>query len=123
MGLVSIAVGFGSWQNDPEGPWQTMVFTTLVLAQMGNALAIRSSSQSLFTIGLFTNPLMVIAVSTTFVLQILLIYFPPLQSVFRTEALSVGELVVCLGASMIVFIAVEMYKWLMRRREQESSQN
>lgn len=123
MGLVSIAVGFGSWQNDPEGPWQTMVFTTLVLAQMGNALAIRSSSQSLFTIGLFTNPLMVIAVSTTFVLQILLIYFPPLQSVFRTESLSVGELVVCLGASMIVFVAVEMYKWFMRRREQESNQN
>ncbi|MEZ4584432.1 MAG: cation-translocating P-type ATPase [Caldilineaceae bacterium] len=29
----------GYWRMDPDGPWQTMVFTTLTLAQMGNALA------------------------------------------------------------------------------------
>jgi Ca2+-transporting ATPase len=60
MGLVSLAVGYFAWIEEGKpgagaGPWQTMVFTTLVLAQMGNALAIRSGRESLFTIGIFSN--------------------------------------------------------------------
>ncbi|MDH3674613.1 MAG: cation-translocating P-type ATPase, partial [Anaerolineae bacterium] len=52
VAVVSLGVGFWSWQMDPAGPWQTMIFTTLVLAQMGNVLAIRSNRESLFQIGL-----------------------------------------------------------------------
>jgi Ca2+-transporting ATPase len=117
MGLVSIVVGFGSWSNDPDGPWQTMVFTTLVLSQMGNALATRSTRESIFTIGLFSNRLMVWAVLTTFVLQLLLIYLPPLQKVFNTDALNVQQLIICLIASAVVFVVLEIYKWVRRYRE------
>ena len=116
MGLVSLIVGYIAWLNDPEGPWQTMVFTTLVMAQMGNALAMRSNQLSLFTIGFFSNRLMVYAVLSTFALQILLIYFPPLQSVFRTEALSASQLGICLAASAVVFVVLELFKWLKRHR-------
>ena len=117
MGLVSIVVGFGSWLNDPDGPWRTMVFTTLVLSQMGNALATRSTRESIFTIGLFSNRLMVWAVLTTFVLQLLLIYLPPLQKVFSTEALNVQQLIICLIASAVVFVVLEIYKWVRRYQE------
>jgi Ca2+-transporting ATPase len=117
MGLVSIVVGYGSWLNDPNGPWQTMVFTTLVLSQMGNALAIRSTRESIFTIGLFSNQLMVWAVLTTFALQLLLIYLPPLQKVFKTEALNIQQLIFCLIASAVVFIVLEIYKWVRRYQE------
>ena len=117
MGFVSIVVGYGAWNNDNNSPWQTMVFTTLVLSQMGNALAIRSSRDSIFTIGLFSNRLMVIAVLTTLALQLLLIYLPPLQKVFSTEALSAPQLLICLAASAIVFICLEFYKWVKRARE------
>ena len=48
MGVISLGIGFVGWLRDPSGPWQTMVFTTMVLAQMGNALAIRSNRDSLF---------------------------------------------------------------------------
>ena len=118
MGLVSIVVGYGSWLNDPEGPWRTMVFTTLVLSQMGNALAIRSSRESIFTIGLFSNQLMVWAVLTTFALQLLLIYLPPLQKIFSTEALNIQQLIVCLIASAVVLVVLEIYKWVKRYREE-----
>jgi Ca2+-transporting ATPase len=116
MGLVSLIVGYIAWSNDPDGPWQTMVFTTLVMAQMGNALAMRSNQLSLFTIGFFSNRLMVYAVLSTFALQILLIYFPPLQSVFRTEALSASQLAICLAASAVVFVVLELFKWFKRHR-------
>ncbi len=121
MGLVSLAVGYFAWvaegrpPEDRAMPWQTMVFTTLVLAQMGNALAIRSGRESLFTIGILSNHLMVFAVLTTFVLQLALIYVPFLQRVFRTVALTAGELAICLLASTVVFFSVEIYKWFYRR--------
>ncbi len=115
MGLVSMLIGYFAWLNDPEGPWQTMVFTTLVLAQMGNALAMRSNEQSLFSIGIFSNRLMVYAVLSTFILQILLIYLPPLQKIFKTEPLSIAQLAICLAASAVVFMVLETYKWVKRR--------
>ena len=93
-----------------------MVFTTLTLSQMGNALAIRSNSESLFKIGLFTNRLMVIAIGITFVLQLVIIYFPPFQSVFNTEPLALIDLVVCLLASAVVFVILETYKFVRRQR-------
>ncbi len=119
MGVVSLAVGYIGWRMDPNGPWQTMVFTTLVLAQMGNALAIRSNRLSIFQIGIFSNKLMVYAVLSTFVLQILLIYLQPLQKIFNTESITATQFLICLLSSMIVFVIIEMHKWFIRRRETE----
>ncbi len=116
MGIVSLGVGYAYWLNDPDGPWQTMAFTTLTLAQMGNALAIRSNIDSIFTIGLFSNKLMVTAVLVTFILQLALIYVPFLQGFFSTEALSLQNLLVALVASSTIFIMVEVSKWVRRQR-------
>ncbi|MCB8943652.1 MAG: cation-translocating P-type ATPase [Ardenticatenaceae bacterium] len=119
MGIVSLGVGYVYWINDPDGPWQTMAFTTLTLAQMGNALAIRSNIDSIFTIGLFSNKLMVIAVLTTFMLQLALIYVPFLQGFFSTEDLSLQNLLVALVASSSIFIVVEVSKWIRRQRGED----
>lgn len=116
MGIVSLAVGYLYWRQDPAGPWQTMVFTTLTLAQMGNALAIRSNLDSLFSIGVFSNRLMVVAVLLTFVLQLALIYVPFLQRFFRTVALEPRDLAISLLASSVVFSVVELTKWVNRRK-------
>ena len=101
-------------------PWRTMVFTTLVLSQMGNALAMRSSRDSLFKIGVFSNRLMVGAVLLTFVLQLIIIYVPLFQGVFSTEPLTIEQLLICLGASAIVFVILETYKWVKRIKERAS---
>jgi Ca2+-transporting ATPase len=116
MGIVSLGIGYIYWLQDPNGPWRTMAFTTLTLAQMGNALAIRSNVDSIFTIGLFSNKLMVIAVLLTFVLQLALVYVPFLQGFFSTEALPLTDLLIALVSSSVVFIAVELSKWVNRRK-------
>ncbi|MBK9055739.1 MAG: cation-translocating P-type ATPase [Chloroflexi bacterium] len=121
MGLVSLIPGYLLWRENPTFAheeatvWQTMIFTTLTLAQMGNALAIRSDYDSLFKIGIFSNRPMVAAVVLTFVLQMALIYVPFLQNVFNTVALTLGQLGICLALSTIVFIAIEIQKWFKRR--------
>ena len=80
------------------------------LSQMGNVLAIRSESDSLFRLGLFSNPHLLGAVALTFALQLATIYAPPFQKLFRTEALSLTDLGYCLAFSCVVFVGVEMKK-------------
>ncbi|HQC28412.1 MAG TPA: calcium-translocating P-type ATPase, PMCA-type, partial [Methylotenera sp.] len=92
--------------------WQTMAFTVLVLSQLGHVLAIRSEKESLWRIGIFTNKPMAVAVIFTFLLQMATIYIPALNPIFKTEPLSLNELMICLAISSIVFFAVEIEKWL-----------
>jgi Ca2+-transporting ATPase len=117
LGLVSLLTGYLEWDLDPNGPWQTMVFTTLTLAQLGNALASRSSRESLFRLGLLTNRAMLGAVLLTFLLQLAVVYLPPLQRIFETMPLNPGQLALALLLSTIVFWASEIEKWILRRRE------
>jgi len=114
MGLVSLGIGFWGWQTG-NPYWSTMVFTTLTLSQMGHALAVRSDKRSLFTQGLFSNKLMVIAVSLTFVLQMAITYWAPMNEIFKTQPLPLPELGLSLGLSLVVFLAVELEKWFKRR--------
>jgi Ca2+-transporting ATPase len=62
--------------------WQTMVFTVLTLSQMGHVLAIRTEKESLFSVGIFSNPLLVFAVLLTFSLQMATIYVSALNPIF-----------------------------------------
>ncbi|MBM3190225.1 MAG: cation-translocating P-type ATPase, partial [Chloroflexi bacterium] len=75
--------------------WQTVVFTTLGLSQMGNALAVRSDRESLFRLGLLSNKPLLGAVVLTILLQLAVIYVPFLQHIFETAPLSAGQLGVC----------------------------
>ena len=116
MGAVSISLGYYFWSNDPEAErhWRTVVFTVLTLSQMGNAMAIRSQQDSLFTVGVFSNRALIGSVLLTFVLQLAVIYTPLMQRVFKTAPLSAGELGICLVLSAIVFWAVEAQKFVLR---------
>jgi Ca2+-transporting ATPase len=118
MGLVSLGMGYWTWRTGWDN-WQTVVFTTLTLSQMGHALAVRSR-ESLFTVGLLSNKALLGAVLLTFILQLCVIYVPFLQEMFKTDALSLGELLVSLVLSTVLFWGVELEKWLMRRGREGS---
>ena len=118
MGLVALGVGFWGWKtNNPY--WPTMVFTTITLSQMGNALAVRSERESLFKQGIFSNKLLLAAVTLTFVLQMGITYWGPAQAWFGTMPLPPFELAISLGLSTVVFGAVEVEKWFKRIRSKE----
>ena len=121
LGTVCLAAEYWG-RTFGEGAWQTIVFTTLGLSQMGNALAIRSDRESLFTLGLLSNKPLLGAVLLTFLLQMAVIYLPFLQRIFETEALTGAQLGVSLALSTIVFLAIEISKWTRRRRERLAGQ-
>ena len=118
MGLVALIPellnSFTAVSYD-KAVWSTMVFSTLALAQMGNALAIRSDRLTLFQLGIFSNPAIIGAVLLTFALQMAVIYVPFLQNIFGTTALSFNQLLVSLGLSTVVFIVVEVVKLIRQR--------
>jgi Ca2+-transporting ATPase len=120
MGLISLGIGFIYWQQGRE-IWQTMVFTTLTLSEMGYVMAIRSNRDSLFTIGLITNKSLVGAVALTILLQIAVIYVPFLQGIFETAALPLTDLVISLLLSTSIFWVVELMKWIIRKKSSNLS--
>jgi P-type Ca2+ transporter type 2C len=114
LALVAFGVGYFAYMNNNPA-WGTMVFVTLTLSQLGHALAVRSNRESLFKIGVRSNPLLLGAVLLTLVLQMMVVYLPPFQQFFETVPLTLNDLALCLVASTVVFWAVEIEKWLVRR--------
>jgi len=91
-----------------------MVFTVLCLSQMGHVLAIRSEKESLFRQGILSNLPLLGAVLLTFLLQMATVYVPALNPIFKTQPLTVRELVLTFLLSSVVFLAVELEKAVKR---------
>jgi Ca2+-transporting ATPase len=116
MGFVSLFTQAWSIQTE-HAHWQTMVFTVLCLSQMGHVLAIRSERESLFSQGLMSNKPLLGAFALTFGLQMATIYVPALNPIFKTEPLTMTELLLTILLSSVVFIAVELEKlWKRKKR-------
>ncbi|MBD2177028.1 cation-translocating P-type ATPase [Pseudanabaena sp. FACHB-1998] len=94
--------------------WETMVFTTLCLAQMGHAIAIRSNTQLTIELDPRTNLYVWGSVIMTTVLQLVLIYVEPFQRFFGTKLLRPEELAVCFGFSALMFVWIELEKLVIR---------
>ena len=116
MGSVALLAQGWAYHNGSTH-WQTMVFTVLTLSQLGNVLAMRSENESVFQQGLWSNPQLLGVVLFTVALQMATIYIPFLNQIFKTTPLSLNELVFCLVLSTVVFVAVEIKKWIIRQRQ------
>lgn len=111
-----VALGVGRWFYDPAGQsWQTMMFTTLAFLQIGQALASRSSDESLFQLGFRSNPTIWGLAGVTILLQLAAIYVPALDQFFGVVPLSLNELLICAALGSLAFVAIEIEKWLKRK--------
>ncbi|KAI1006848.1 Calcium-transporting ATPase 1 [Podosphaera aphanis] len=97
----------------------TMTFTCFVLFDMFNALNCRSESKSVLRgeVGMFSNTLFNWAVSLSLGGQILVIYFPWLQSIFQTETLGFFDLMGLVVLTSSVFWVDEGRKWWKSRSQ------
>jgi P-type Ca2+ transporter type 2C len=119
MGITTLGMQYWAMTNK-NAHWQTMAFTVLCFSQMGHVLAIRSEKESLFKIGIFSNKPLLGALFLTVVLQLILIYSPFFNTIFKTQPLSIYELLLTIAVSSIVFWAVEIEKWIARTRKKRN---
>lgn len=82
----------------------TMTFMTFVNCDLFNAYACRSADKCFYEISPFSNTSFLWAMSFSVAGQFAVIYFPPLQSVFQTEALLLEDLflIVCLSSTVLL---------------------
>ena len=105
--------------SDPEmvlTEAQTMVFITLVLAELVNAFNCRSDYLSLFTVGLFGNRFLILAVLASLGMMVLVIEWDPLSRLFHTTPLRWQDWLLAAGLSLTLVPVVELTKWIVRRR-------
>ncbi len=95
---------------------RTMAFTVIVIAELFQAFNARSLRESAFSPHLHANWKLVLAVLGALGLQLLLIYIPPLQRIFRTEALSLLDLGVGTVLASFTLWATEIVKLFLRHR-------
>ncbi|XP_070172253.1 calcium-transporting ATPase type 2C member 1 isoform X2 [Polyergus mexicanus] len=93
----------------------TMTFTCFVFFDMFNALSCRSQTKSIFTIGLWSNKMFLVAVTLSVIGQMFVIYFPPLQRIFQTEALTAKDLLFLAALTSSVFVISEIKKFIERQ--------
>ena len=75
---------WGDGSGDSLRLAQTCAFSTLVFLQLFYVMECRSETHSAFQIGFFGNPLLILAVLISTVMQLSVIYQPFLSSVFKT---------------------------------------
>ena len=99
----------------------TMSFLGMICGQIGTAFAVRTRRASLRSIGVFSNPYLIVAVACELAVAAACVYAPPLQSLLGTAALPVHDLVLLAAYPLIVWGADELRRFIVRRRASASS--
>ena len=114
--IGALALGLGSWYYFTGRPeWQTMIFTSLAFMQVFQALASRSAKESLFKMGVLSNPLLAGMALLVIVLQLMVLYIPFLNEFFEVIPLSGCDLSIAAATGVIVFVVMEAEKWWKRK--------
>ena len=95
---------------------QTMVFTLLCFVQLGNALSVRSAYHFIFGPGIFSNPGIWGAVIGTVALQLLIVYLPFTEIVFKTTALDWVIMRMVIAVTLACILGFEFIKWATNKR-------
>lgn len=119
VGSVLAMVGYW-YKTNNLATWQTMILTTLIFSRMNLIMAVRSNKYSLFQIGILSNKPLLGAVSLTILMQLAITYVPFLQKFFDTVALSLMDLAICVALSLVIFVAIEIEKFIVRATNSKS---
>jgi Ca2+-transporting ATPase len=128
--IISIITGIGNlilfWyllQND----WdivhaRTLVFTIFAISTLLYVFSVRSTRRSIFSVNIFSNKPLLLAVLVGFILQLIAIYFGPFQKIMETVPLNWYDWGVVAIASIIIIILIEITKAFFNRRNRSHKQ-
>lgn len=102
---------------------RTMAFSTLVFSQLFHVFDCKSEHRGIFEVGIFSNPILVVAVMISTIMQLSVIYLPVLQNIFKTTALCGWQWIVILvvagGPSIIIGLVRVLRKAYGHKRRAE----
>ena len=114
-----IAYQYAVQQGFSEGLTRSMVFTTLVSANVFLTLVNRSFYYSIFTTLRYKNNLVLLIISITIALTGLLLYVKPLAQFFEFEYINSSQLLLSIALGFVSVIWFEMVKVYKRIKNKE----
>lgn len=95
---------------------RSVVFTTLITAELLRAFSSRSQTYTLFKIGFLSNIRMIQAVFVSFALTVLVLYLPVFNEIFDVMPLTMHDWEIVLTFSFIPMLVGELYKDLFKNK-------
>ncbi|NCP67474.1 cation-transporting P-type ATPase [bacterium] len=95
---------------------QTVAFAMLVIVQLFNAFSARSFTRSVFTMNPFSNYMLLVAVFTSVLMVLVMIYVPFLNKALGTYPLNATDWMIVFVASLVPVAGVEGYKAIQRQK-------
>ena len=104
VGAYVFALGYAGLEKA-----RTIAFATLVTVEMIHAFECRSERHLIFELGFFTNPYLVLAVLSSFLIFLSTVYIKPLGVIFKTVPLDAYDWLVVVFFSSIEFVFNNLY--------------
>lgn len=117
--FLSLLFVFNLFLSESLDKARTGAFLVMAFTQLFNALNMRSSRNSLFTIGIFTNYYLIIGIIASIILQVSAIYIPFFQRVFVFYPLKISDLLIVVLVSSSVLLLGELYKGLRKWKREK----
>ena len=92
------------------GRARTAAFIVLSCAQLFHSFNCRNNKESIFKIGFLTNKKLILAVLISFILQMVVVYQPFLQTIFKTQPLGIFDWCLVILISSFPLWAMETVK-------------
>lgn len=96
---------------------RTMAFVVLAASQLFYSLSMRSTTKSIFQVGLFKNKYLIGAIITGFILQLAVISIPALAKAFQVQNLTLKDWGLVMIFALIPLIVNEIIKIFLRAAE------
>ncbi|MFH1382384.1 MAG: HAD-IC family P-type ATPase [Chloroflexota bacterium] len=100
---------------------QTAAFMSVILVHLGYVMTARSTTRSAFTFSPFSNRWLLGGIVFTLIADLLIVYLPALNSVFRTSPFPAYWWPFVLVGLPAGFFVPEIEKWVRRRRQKVRS--
>jgi sodium/potassium-transporting ATPase subunit alpha len=138
LGPIEAAAGlFGFFYILNTGGWQwgqmlasnnvlylqatTACLTAIIVTQIANVFACRSSKESVFSLGFFTNRLIFGGIAFEILLQLFIVCHPFGNKIFSTHPISFNTWLILIPFAFLLFSAEELRKFIVRRVQKRSS--
>jgi magnesium-transporting ATPase (P-type) len=123
IGIVGIlmcaaAFYFFNWAVDSgrsEAIAHTIAVNIFVIGELFYLFNCRSLRYSMFKVGLFSNPLIIVGVVLMVLAQLAFTYLPFMNTAFHSEPISLVEWGYCVGVGVAIYTVVELEKTIQNR--------
>jgi len=120
VGFLLLAGAFGLFeyemlQGETEAKARTVAVNVFVFGELFYLFNCRSLRYSMFRLGLFSNPWILVGVASMTALQVLFTYLPVMNRVFGSEPIGVSEWLIISGTGVVIYAVVGVEKWIRNR--------